>query len=300
MNRNVIGKSALVPLEELKKLRKRTSDCLSPDEQSGEPYSKKLKVSDSHHSDDPNLRESINLRQKMAKIVSDTSLDDNQQSQQYLSTLRNFLLFRSKHRRSHQEPISVKIVSPVQQSSKEVSSNSISPVKKVQQVDFETPRREYAGDVSPTRSLIKREETEEEETESETEHNGKPDFLSAVQTGIRGVHKLRAKELFNNLQDIPAITWNDSGTVSINGRLLPGSNIKNFVQYEVIKYTKKGKETVPPRYYEQFFSLLKSNDISPHKTNRESRALTFVGEKAGPSSESAETDQTAGGFWYSY
>ena len=277
MNRPLtVTKVALVPLSKLEMLRKRTAStafATSDIDSQQQSHIKQQKLV----GDDPNLRKALKLDSAISEIVNDTKMEDDEKLQKYLSALRNYVLFRNKYRSSQQQPTLVKIVSHESEVGSIDKQQLSSPEKKLKPIV--TPSKEilpqYAGDHSPTRSLIKINPSlsEDDDDTGEVDAN---DGSHHIISGLKGVHKRRGLDLINDLKNNPNIKWNKEGHVTINNQHFPGSNIKDLVNYEIIKYSKKGKEELLPKNYDTFFSFLKSESISPHKTSRPNRQISLV------------------------
>jgi hypothetical protein len=240
----IVNKVALVPLSKLQNLRKReASSAFANDADTGSSTSIGL-VSDNKQQkiSDVNLQKSLNLKEVMLNVANDNSLGDDEKLQKYLSALRHYVIFRDKSRLSQQQPIPVKLMSevPINDNVKEIS---VFPMQN--------------ESVSPTRLLSRGDS-------------------SNIETGLKGVQKKRALELLEELKENPGFTWNDNGNISIGEKHFPESNINDLIRYEIIKYTQKGRQEIPPRNYTSFFSFMKSQNISPHKTSRGTRQIDVV------------------------
>jgi hypothetical protein len=269
-----VSKVALVPLSKLEKFQK----CVSTDaernvntgsltvfDSSDNSLNKRRKISE-----DVNFRKALKLNEMVLDVVNDETLGDDERLRKLLSALRHFIIFRDKSL-AYQTQQQKQIGFDKKESSKD--QPILSPERVVNRVSATPGRKEdeqYEGDYSPTRSLIK----------LEPGLSGVVNFEGKnIVSQLKGAHKSRGLELIDTLKRNPDFDWNEGGNISIKGKNFPSSNIKDLVEYEIIKYTKKGKEQLIPRNYDLFFNFLKSQNISPHKTSRESRAISIVGEQ---------------------
>ena len=69
-------------------------------------------------------------------------------------------------------------------------------------------------------------------------------------------HQLKAAKLLKKLKNIPSITWDSKGVVTLNGVVLEKSNIIDFL--EVVFYSGKSKEV---KYLSAWVAFLKNNDL---------------------------------------
>lgn len=89
----------------------------------------------------------------------------------------------------------------------------------------------------------------------------KPDICSAKADSeilqlIWKRHQLKALKLLKKLKNIPSISWDSKGVVTLNGVLLENSNIIDFL--EVVFYSGKSKEV---KYLSAWIAFLKNNDL---------------------------------------
>ena len=96
------------------------------------------------------------------------------------------------------------------------------------------------------------------DTESLQSALEKPDVASTILQSFSSGHPYRKKAdvLYNILKNSSAITWDDAGRVSINGSLIPGSNLTDLFN-DVIRQ----RQSSSPVGWEAFVSLLASLNI---------------------------------------
>ena len=89
----------------------------------------------------------------------------------------------------------------------------------------------------------------------------KPDICSAKADSeilqlIWKRHQLKALKLLKKLKNIPSISWDSKGVVTLNGVLLENSNIIDFL--EVVFYSGKSKEVKYLSAWVAFLTRLKN------------------------------------------
>jgi hypothetical protein len=263
-----VSKVALVPLAKLEMFQKQSSANTMEVDNNSISQIKRLK-----NSSNANFRKTSQLNDMISNIVNDDSLGDDERLRKLLSALRHFILFRDKsiayQTQQRQQQQQQTNYSDKKESSKDQSVLSLQSVVNNHEpaTPFGKENDRYEGDNSPTRSLIK--------LDTDLLNTGGFEEKSIV-SQLKGTQKSRGLELLDMLKSNPHFDWNERGNISIKGKVFPSSNINDLVNYEIIKYTKKGKEQLIPRNYDRFFNFLKSQNISPHKTSRESRTISVV------------------------
>jgi hypothetical protein len=249
---NTVNKVALVPLSKLMQMRKRLASCDTDTLSDGPSIVKQQKLSvEPSIGGDSNLEKAQKLKEVIIQTANDESSGVDQKLQKYLSAIREYVLFRNKGR----------TVSHLQK------PNIITQMKTQEKSEISQGDDQSHEMVSPTRPVVM----------DENDKN--------ILKGLRGVSKTRGQGLLNDLKSNPHFSWSERGTVTIKDENFPGSDIGELVRYEIEKYSKKRQNQIPPRNYNEFFSFLKSQNISPHKTSRETRQL--VVDESQPSTSTA-------------
>jgi hypothetical protein len=230
-----VRKVALVPLSKLELLRSdaQSSQSMMPDTVSQPAVA------------DANLRKSLNLHNQLVQVANDTTMEDDEKLQKYLTVLRHYVIFRDKYLSSQQR----KTLTHDEKQGKPRIEPEQQPENQQEVKNVERP-------ISPNAYSA--------------EHDKY--YLSA----LKGHDKKKGSEILRELKLKPGFEWNAEGEISINGIPIPGSNLKDLLTYETIKYSQKGSRIKPPAGYGWFIGFLKSVGISPHKTSRETRQLKTV------------------------
>jgi hypothetical protein len=254
---------------------------------------------------DPDLRQLDNIVTVLLDILNNPESSEQEKVNAVLTSLRQYLFFKSKYEAGRREADELAAAVPVrvvkidtqqqteqqQQESQQQESQQQQQQEpqqqepqqleqelqqqqelQVQQEPQQEPPLQQQQQQEPLQPEQFQQQQQQQQQQQRTEKKYRPVYSKTyIVKDIPKGFKAQAKAFLNELEVQKTFDWHGrTGIPIINGKVLRSSDIKDLVEYEIVR-SQGAAPGDPPVGYQTFKTYLQSIDVSPRKTSRASR-----------------------------